>query len=247
MAAALAGALVISFGAYALGSRTDDEPTQPSTPAQPAGRPGDSAANRNLTVLAGKLGVTPAQLRDASRKLRRDRKREADAARAKVAADLGKALHISRAKVAAALVKPYSLRKLRAAYAQQLATRLGLDAAAVGAALADQRAGRIRAGLPALATKLGVAEADLKRAVDGLRPVFARRRRNEQIAALAGDLGVSERRLRRALKGLRGVFARERAATRDKLAADLARHLGIPKSRVDQALASPGDREGAGP
>lgn len=247
IAAVVAGAVALAAGGYALGRTGDDGSTRSGTTARESHPAGSSAASRNLAILAGKLGVTPARLRDALQKLRVDRKQKSDAAHAKVASDLARALHMPRAKVLAALNKPHSLRKLRAAYARQLGSLLSVDAAKVGTALADQRAGRILPGVPALATKLGVTEAELRVAVKSLQPGVARRRRDDRITALARDLGIGEPKLRAALKGLSGVFARERAATRDKLAADLSRHLGIPKSKVDKALASPGKGGTGGP
>jgi transposase-like protein len=271
-AAALTGALVLASGAYALGSQTGDGSALAGQNANASrqaggfgygprpGTPGRRGPGRDLAAVAGKLGVTPAQLRAALEKLHGTQKRDFDAARTKFAADLAARLGISQAKVQAALDKRMGERKvkrdgrrgdIRDAFAQQLATKLGIDAANVRSALDDAHRSGGPPDLSTLAGKLGVTEAKLRDALQTLRPRLGRRGPGgppgARIAALAKDLGVSEAKLRRALTGLRDDFQKQRAAEREKFAAALAAELGISKAKVDDVIGSLGHHGRRGP
>ena len=151
---------------------------------------------------------------------------------------------------------------MRDAFAKQLAAKLGITEAKVRAALDAQR----KAGPPgppdlsALATKLGVTEAKLRDALQSLRPGpgprpggpgkpgFDRRgARDEKLGALAKDLGVSQAKLKTALKGIRDDLKAQRDKAIDGFATDLAKELGVPKSKVDAVIDSLGHHGRRGP
>jgi uncharacterized tellurite resistance protein B-like protein len=273
-AAALTGALVLASGAYALGSQTGGGSALAGQNANASrqaggfgfgygpgpGAPGRRDRGRDLAAVAGKLGVTPAQLRAALEKLRGTQKPDLDAARTKFAADLAGRLGIPQAKVQAALDKRMGERKvkrdgrrgdMRDAFAQQIATKLGIDAAKVRSALDDAHRSGGPPDLSTLAGKLGVTEAKLRDALQTLRPRLGRRGPGgpfgARIATLAKDLGVSEAKLRTALKGLRDDFQQQRAAEREKFATALAGELGISKAKVDDVIGSLGHHGRRGP
>jgi len=114
--------------------------------------------------------------------------------------------------------------------------------------------------LSALATKLGVSEAKLRDALQSLRPGpgprpggpgkpgFDRRgARDEKLGALAKDLGVSQAKLKTALKGIRDDLKAQRDKAIDGFATDLAKELGVPKSKVDAVIDSLGHHGRRGP
>jgi biotin operon repressor len=191
-AAAVSGALILASGAYALGSQAGDGSalagTTPSSsttnqagPYGPGpGRRGDPG--RDLTDLAGRLGVSEAKLRTALDDLRPDRNAKDDH-HAALAKALGDALGLSAAKVTAALEKLHGPDKQH-----------GSD-----------RRGDPRDGFEAaLATKLGVDPAKVRSAFDALRPPAGRRQGGPpDLAALAQKIGVSEAKLRSAIADLR--------------------------------------------
>src|SRR3954454_21646106 len=119
-AAALSGALVLASGAYALGSQSGDgaalagtAPSSSSSSGQQAGRPwgpGPGGPGRELSGLAGRLGVSEAKLRAALQDLKPDRREDHEATVAKA---LAGALGLSTDKVQAALQKLHGERKLK--------------------------------------------------------------------------------------------------------------------------------------
>ena len=179
-----------------LGSQSGDHSAQTGAPTTPS-HASPTAANRNLTLLAGKLGVSTAELRDAMIQLRGDRQKALKAAQANVAKQLSRALGIPEAKVRTALARPQAQGALRKAYARELAARLGIDGATVRSAMRAQRLAGRPPSLSALATRLGVSAPQLRVAVNSLRPVYDRRRRAARVTAVAKELGISEARAAR--------------------------------------------------
>src|SRR3954452_15044533 len=261
-AVALSGALVLASGAYALGSQAGDGAALAgSTTASSAqqsgrhfgpgpGRPGGPA--RDLSGLAGRLGVSEAKLRAALEDLRPDRRDDREGAVAKA---LAGALGLSTDKVQAALEKLHGQRKLkrddrradgRDAFAQALATKLGVSVGKVRAGLEAVRPDRRGAGPPDLGTlaqKIGVSEARLRAALDDVRPgERGRDRRHDGPAfgpagaALAKALGVSEARLRAAVEKIRPALEKQHEAERDAFIAKLADKLGVPEAKVKDAI-----------
>jgi hypothetical protein len=189
-AAALSGALVLASGAYALGSQTGDgaalagdRATSTGRQAGPhgpgPGRPG--GPGRDLSGIAGRLGVTEAKLRAALEDLRPDRGAKDDR-RSALAKALAGELGLSADKVTAALDKLHGQRKVGRrerrgdrvqGFDDALASKLGLDAAKVRSAFDALKAGGRRGGPPDLgdlAGKLGVTEDKLRSALADLRP-----------------------------------------------------------------------------
>ena len=269
-AAALAGALVLASGAYAIGSQSGDGAalaggTSGASPRSAGhgapGRPSLRDRRRALADVAQRLGVSEAKLVAALEKLRDQRKTGYDELRAAFAKSLAAELGIPEARVQSALDKRAGNRKLRRdgrrgdlrdAFADELATKLGVTKAKVRAALDDLRAGG-RPDLAALATRLGVTEAKLRAALRGLRPGHGRGGpdrhgdRGERLGALARDLGVSEAKLRAALERVRDDFKTQRAEVLDEYAADLAKELGISKAKVDDVIDALGHHGRRGP
>jgi hypothetical protein len=223
---------------------------------------------QDLADAAKKLGVSQDKLLAALKNLRDDRKGKIDDLRDAFAKALAKQLGIPESKVDSALAKRGPDKKLkrdghrgdmRAEFAKQLAAKLGITEAKVRSALdAQHKLGP--ADLSALATKLGVTEAKLRDALQSLRPGpgprpggpgkpgFDRRgARDEKLGALAKDLGVSQAKLKTALKGIRDDLKAQRDKAIDGFAADLAKELGVPKSKVDAVIDSLGHHGRRGP
>src|SRR3954471_7305262 len=225
---------------------------------------------QDLADAAKKLGVPQDKLLAALKNLRDDRKGKVDDLRDAFAKALAKQLGVPESKVESALDKRAGDRQggrklkrdghrgdMRDAFAKQLAIKLGITEAKVRAALDAQH----KAGPPgppdlsALATKLGVTEAKLRDALQSLRPGarpgkpgFDRRgARDEKLGALANDLGVSQAKLKTALKGIRDDLKAQRDKAIDGFAADLAKELGVPKSKVDAVVDSLGHHGRRGP
>ena len=230
---------------------------------------------QDLADAAKQLGVSEDKLLAALKNLRDDRKGKMDDLRDAFATALAKQLGIPESKVESALDKRAGDRQggrklkrdghrgdMRDAFAKQLAAKLGITEAKVRAALDAQR----KAGPPgppdlsALATKLGVTEAKLRDALQSLRPGpgprpagpgkpgFDRRgARDEKLGALAKDLGVSQAKLKTALKGIRDDLKAQRDKAIDGFATDLAKELGVPKSKVDAVIDSLGHHGRRGP
>jgi len=231
---------------------------------------------QDLADAAKKLGVSQDKLLAALKNLRDDRKGKIDDLRDAFAKALATQLGIPESKVESALDKRGADRQggrklkrdghrgdMRAAFAKQLAAKLGITEAKVRSALdAQHKVGP--ADLSALATKLGVTEAKLRDALQSLRPGpgpgagghgfppgkpgFDRRgARDEKLGALAKDLGVSQAKLKTALKGIRDDLKAQRDKAIDGFAADLAKELGVPKSKVDAVIDSLGHHGRRGP
>lgn len=225
----------------------------------------------DLADAAKKLGVSEDKLLAALKKLRDDRKGKIDDLRDVFEKALAKQLGIPESKVDAVLAKRGPDKKLRrdghrgdmrAAFAKQLAAKLGITEAKVRSVLDDQhKVGP--ADLSALATKLGVSEAKLRDALQSLRPGpgvgghgfrgpgkpgFDRRgARDEKLGVLAKDLGVSQAKLKTALKAIRDDLKAQRDKAIDGFATDLAKELGVSKSKVDDVIDSLGHHGRRGP
>lgn len=131
-------------------------------------------------------------------------------------------------------------------------------AAAVGSGSKDGRGGLARGPhgprISALATKLGVSEADLRGAFEEMRseqgpPGGDRDDRRARFAdALSRELGVDSQRVEAALEKVRTARKAEHEKRRDERAATLARKLGISADRVEEAMESlrPDGRRGLG-
>jgi DNA-directed RNA polymerase specialized sigma subunit len=253
-ALALAGAVALASGAYALGTQVDDgnaaaakAAATPTPNAGPGGEPfghgprgfrgggprgfGGGPGGPFLDGLADRLGVSEDKLRAALEDLRTD-------AKDRFATELAAALGIDKAKVTAALDKakpdrPH-IRRHRAprAFARALAKELGISTAKVRAALADRRG---RPGGPDdLAKALGVTEQQLRDAFHAimgkLRPPRGPGR--PFFGNLADELGVTQQQLEDALAKVRD----DHDQLRDELADELAKRLGLDPSKVQQAL-----------
>jgi hypothetical protein len=227
---------------------------------------------QDLADAAKKLGVSEDKLLAALKKLRDDNKGKVDDLRDAFAKALAKQLGVPESKVESALDKRGADRRggrklkrdghrgdMRAEFAKQLAAKLGITEAKVRSALDDQhKVGP--ADLSALATKLGVTEAKLRDALQSLRPGpgprpggpgkpgFERRgARDEKLGALAKDLGVSQAKLKTSLKAIRDDLKAQRDKAIDGFATDLAKELGVSKSKVDDVIDSLGHHGRRGP
>jgi len=272
-AAALSGALVLASGAYALGTQTSDGTalaggtTTSQTGAPGPGRPGGPGP-RDLSGIAGQLGVTEAKLRAALDDLRPDRGGAKDELRKDALAKaLATELGLDEAKVTAALEKFHGDRKVvrrerRGDRVQRfddaLAAKLGVDKAKVRAAFDSLKPGRARrADKPALADlakEIGVSEAKLRAALADLRPgprrhgpgpgpAFGHGRRGgpggpAPVAGLAKELGVDKAKLRAALQKIRGDLAKAHEAERDAFITKLAAKLGVSEAKVKEVIGS---------
>ena len=232
------------------------------------GKHGFRGPRQELADAAKQLGVSQDKLLAALKQLRDDNKGKVDDLRDAFEKALAKQLGIPESKVESALGKRGPDRKLRrdghrgdmrAEFAKQLAAKLGIDAAKVRSALDGvHRAGP--ADLSALATKLGVSEAKLRDALQSLRPGPGRRpggpgkpgfdrhgARDERLGVLAKDLGVSQAKLKTALKAIRDDLKAQCDKAIDGFATDLAKELGVPKSKVDAVIDSLGHHGRRGP
>ena len=237
-ALALAGAVALASGAYALGTQADDGNAAAAKvpPASPAARAttasaaaqaaaGQASATGSAAARAGRCSrasriasaCPPSKLRAALEDLRTD-------AHDQFAAELATALGIDKAKVTAALEKAKPERpRMRAprAFARTLAKELGISTAKVRAALAERR--NRRGGPGDLAKALGVTEEQLRdafHAVMGkIRPPHPPGRPG--LSNLADDLGVTEQQLEDALAKVRD----DHDQLRDELANELAKRL----------------------
>jgi hypothetical protein len=213
-AVAVAGAVALASGAYALGSQVGDGSAEAARGDQvrlghgfgPPGRPG---FRPGFDDLADRLGVEETALREALEDI-------ADERKAELAQRLADALRIDRAKVEQAFEdarpeRPH-VRRPRA-IAAALAKELGLTTAKVRAALEQRR------GPGELADALGVSEERLREAFHAVigKP---RRLHRHGLGNLAEELGVTQAQLDAAFEKLRDDFAQELA---DRLNLDVAR------------------------
>jgi biotin operon repressor len=85
-----------------------------------------------------------------------------------------------------------------------------------------------------LAERLGVSEADLRKALEELRP--AGDPKDELAAALAQSLNLDQAKVEEALAGLHGSHERRHEEARGEFAAALAEELGLEAGAVEAAL-----------
>jgi len=248
-ALALAGAVALASGAYALGSQAGDGSAAAAKTATttgygppPGGGPGawhGGGPGERLTGLADRLGVSEAALRKALSDLGNEKRDD-------IAQKLADALGIDVAKVQSAFDKLRPKREARPRerhdeFAQTLAKQLNLPVAKVRAALEQQRDHR---GDPAaLADALGVSTAKLRQA---LATVFKDHRPGPRGGpggpgrpgrpgfgpaedAIAKALGVTPAKLRAA-------FEKLRQEKTDAFATALAKKLNIDPAKVKDAL-----------
>jgi biotin operon repressor len=216
---ALAGAIALASGAYALGNEAGDGSADAAKGDQvrhghgfgPPGRPG---FRPGFDDLADRLGVEETALREALEDIASER-------RTQFAQRLADALKLDRAQVEESLEdlrpdRPHFRRP--AAIAAALAKELGLSTAKVRAALEQRR------GPGELADALGVSEERLREAFHAVigkpRPPHGPRLGN-----LADELGVTQAQLDAALEKLRDDFAQE-----------LADRLNLDVAKVQEAL-----------
>lgn len=240
---ALAGAVALASGAYALGTQADDGSAEAAKTASGQardevrfghgfgpGRPGAPGARPRFEGLADRLGVDEDKLREALEDIAADRKDD-------FAQRLADALNVDRAKVEQALENVRPERPARPhvraprALAAALAKELGISTSKVRAAL-EQRRGH--PGDPGdLADDLGVSEERLREAFqavfDELRPRLPRR---PGLDNLAKELGVTQAQLDAAFDKLR----EEHDDPRDEFANELADRLGLDVAKVQDAL-----------
>jgi hypothetical protein len=257
-AVALSGALVLASGAYALGSQAGDGEALAGskTSTRTAGPNGHGP--RDLSGIAGQLGVTEAKLRAALEDLRPDRGAAKDEHKAALATALAKELGLSADNVETALEKFHGQRKAVGRerrgdrlqrFDDDLAKALGVDAAKVRSAFDDLRkSGGRRGGPPDLAElagKIGVTEAKLRSALADVRPGLrggGHRRGGpggpERVPELAKELGVTQAKLRAALQKIRGELAKQHEAERDAFVAKLAAKLGVSEAKVKDVIGS---------
>ena len=265
-AVALSGALVLTSGAYALGTQAGDGAALAGGTTSPSVRiagPNGPGGPRDLSGIADRLGVTEAKLRAALEDLRPDLRAKKDEHQDALAKALASELGLDAAKVTAALEKFHGDRKIvrrerrgdrLQRFDDALAAKLGIDAAKVRSAFDSLRPGPDRrVGKPALADlakKLGVSEDKLRSALDDLRPRRrlrgpgfghdVRRGGPANVAELAKELGVTQAKLRAALEKVRGDLAKQHEAERDAFIAKLAAKLGVSEAKVKDVI-------GAGP
>jgi transcriptional regulator with XRE-family HTH domain len=235
---ALAGAVALASGAYALGTQADDGSAEAAKTAGDQARdevrfgfgPGRPGPGPRFEGLADRLGVDEDKLRDALEDIAADRKDD-------FSQRLADALNVDRAKVEQALENARPERPARPhvraprALAAALAKELGLSTAKVRAALEERRG---QPGGPSdLAEELGVSEERLREAFHAvfgeLRPRPPHRPRLEN---LADELGVTQAQLDAAFDELR----EEHDDLRDEFAAELADRLGLDVAKVQEEL-----------
>ena len=229
---ALAGAVALASGAYALGAQADNGSAEAAKSGEPArfghgfgpGRPG---MRPGFDGLADRLGVDEADLRAALEDIAGDRKDD-------FAQRLAGALGIDAAKVEQALenVRPDRPPRPRAhrpeALAAALAKELGLSTEKVRAAIEKRRGHQ---GDPGdLADELGVSEERLREAFDAVFGKF--RPHRPGLANLAQELGVTRAQLEAAFEKLRD----QKDDLRDEFAKDLADRLKLDVAKVQDAL-----------
>jgi hypothetical protein len=247
---ALAGAVALASGAYALGSQAGDGSAAAAKTGNAAPAygppPGDRGPNARLGTLADRLGVDAAALRKALEDIGQARRDD-------IAQKLADALGIDRAKVDAALKKlapdgPGRDDRHRE-LAQALAGALNLSVAKVQAALDAQRGHH---GDPAaLAKALGVSAAKLRQAFAKIRPDHGPGHRDGRDGPGGpgghdgpgdhhGPSGAREDALAKALgvtpAKLRAAFDKLRTDETDAFATELANRLNLDVAKVKDAL-----------
>lgn len=230
---ALAGAVALASGAYALGAQADDGSADAAKTARDevrfghgfgAGRPG---MRPGFDDLADRLGVDEADLRAALEDIAADRKDD-------VAQRLADALGVDAAKVEQAFENVRPERPARPhvrrpeAFAAALAKELGLSTAKVRAAIEKRRG---HPGDPGdLAAELGVSEERLHEAFHAVMGEI--RPHRPGLANLAEELGVTRAQLEAAFEKLRD----QKEELRDEFAKELADRLNLDVAKVQDAL-----------
>ena len=226
-ALALAGAVALASGAYALGTQADDG-SAAALNGRAAGYGHGFGSGPGLRPgfddLADRLGVDEAALRDAFEAIAKERKDD-------FAQQLADALKIDREKVEQAFENARPERpRMRApqAFAAALAKELGVSTAKVRAALEKRRGHH---GDPGdLAADLGVSEEKLHEA---FHAVFGKLRLPRPgFGNLAKELGVTQAQLDAALDELKAQHEQQR----DELAQELADRLNLDVAKVKEAL-----------
>lgn len=272
LAAGVAAAAGLSFGAYALGSQAGDGSAAAKAPARSASSTARTwhhgglrfgarvgARGAGLDALATKLGVPAATLRSALQATIAEQRAAGGDPRERMSVALADALNLPAAKVKAALdaVRP-DRGDRRDGFAKALADALSIPVATVQSALAAQRDDRHDPGSraddeAAFAKALGVTTAQLQAAFDKLRaagpPKGAGPGAGPDLSALATKLGVSTTALSAALDKVRTAADAQRKAERTAFVAALAKRLGLPASKVEAAVPDfpgPGGHRGGG-
>jgi AraC-like DNA-binding protein len=232
---ALAGAVALASGAYALGSQASDGSAAAAKGDARAGfghgfgpgRVGGDGFRPGFDALADRLGVDEADLHAALEDIGADRKDDA-------AQRLADALGIEAAKVEQAFenVRPERPARPRVrrpgAFAAALAKELGLSTAKVRAAIEKRRGHR---GDPGdLAAELGVSEERLHEAFHAVMGEI--RPHRPGLANLAKQLGVTQAQLEAAFEKLRD----QKDELRDEFAKELADRLNLDVAKVQDAL-----------
>jgi biotin operon repressor len=203
---ALAGAVVLAGGAYALGAQKDDGTALaggkargagygygwgpgPGGPGGGPGGPGGPGLRRGFMQqgfedLASKLGVSEAKLREALRNIRPDRG-DFEAKRAERVKDLAAALGIPESKVEAAIEK----------YGPGPGRRFRRGPGGPGGPPPGGKPPRRAERLDDFAKALGVTPAKLRAAMEQLRED----KRDEFAQKLATELGISVDKVKGAL------------------------------------------------
>jgi transcriptional regulator with XRE-family HTH domain len=228
-AIAVAGAVALASGAYALGSQASDGSAEAAKGNERVGfghgfGPGRPGPGPRFEGLADRLGVDESDLRAALEDIAANRKDDA-------AQRLADALGIDAAKVEEAFenVRPERPARPRfrrpAAFAAALAKQLGLSTAKVRAALQERR------GHPGdLAAELGVSEERLREAFHAVMGDI--RPHRPGLANLAKELGVTQAQLEAAFEKLRD----QKDELRDEFAQELAARLNLDVEKVQDAL-----------
>ena len=226
---ALAGAIALASGAYALGAQADDGSAEAAKTARDEARfgHGPGPGRPGFDGLADRLGVDEADLRAALEDIGADRKDDA-------AQRLADALGIDAAKVEQAFenVRPERPARPRVrrpeALAAALAKELGLSTEKVRAAIEERRG---HPGDPGdLADELGVSEERLREAFHAVFGKF--RPHRPGLANLAEELGVTQAQLEAAFEKLHD----QKDELRDEFARELADRLNLDEERVQDAL-----------
>jgi biotin operon repressor len=214
---ALAGAVVLAGGAYALGAQKDDGnalanngarmgygwgygPGPGGGPPGGPGRAGGRFMEERLAEAAKKLGVTEAQLRTALQDLRPDRGQKDDK-KDELTAELAAALGIPEAKVKAALDKVRPGKRFRTGPGGGPGGAPGgPPPGGYGGPPPRRTRGKATAPLAGLATELGVTEAQLRTAMETIR----QKKQDEFAQKLADKLGIPVEKVKSAFPGKPG-------------------------------------------
>ena len=227
-AIALAGAVALASGAYALGSQAGDGSAEAAKTARDEARFGHGfGPGPAFDGLADRLGVDEADLRAALEDIAANRKDD-------VAQRLADVLGVDAAKLEQAFENVRPERPARphirrpGAFATALAKELGLSTAKVRAAIEKRRGHR---GDPGdLAAELGVSEERLREAFHAVMGDI--RPHRPGLANLAKELGVTQAQLEAAFEKLR----EQKDELRDEFAHELAGRLNLDVAKVQDAL-----------